>query len=168
MRPDAPWKKKPLKVQCTLMRPRIYDHLWLAIAGKRVFIWYHLRLYSIFSDFFFWSALEANFAVCRMDGGTFSWDEVFAGFTVEEVAQRQEDQRRRMVEQIFRKLEWRRGRISGFWTSSNADNSDIEDFASEGDDKRRNTVGKRGNGGWIIIKLYEINVEDFRFSTAPW
>ena len=49
--------------------------------------------------------MEANFAVCRMDGGTFSWDEVFAGFTVEEVAQRQEDQRRRMVEQIFRKLE---------------------------------------------------------------
>ena len=35
---------------------------------------------------FFWSALEANFAICGMDEGTYSWDdeeEVFAGFTVE-------------------------------------------------------------------------------------
>ena len=31
--------------------------------------------------------MEANFAVCKMDGGAFSWDdeeEVFAGFTAEE------------------------------------------------------------------------------------
>ena len=110
MRPDAPWKKKPaLKVQCALMHPRLYDHLWLAVAGKRdspgykscaqrIPRWqsFHLipntpcfEVRLIFFWFFWGSALEANFAVCRMDWGAFSWDdeeEVFTGFTVEEVA----------------------------------------------------------------------------------
>ena len=87
-----------------------------------------------------------NFAICRMDGGAFF-------LRNEEVLLLKKWPGIRKIDK-----DTRSNKFSGnsneeeedfldFERRSNADNLDIKDFASEGNDRGRNTVRKRGNCG---------------------
>ena len=94
--------------------------------------------------------------------------EVFAGFTIEEVAHLQVNQQRRDVEQIFGNSDEEEEEFLGFERHANADNSDIEVFACDDNESDEETPPENEE---ISVEwssnLHEINVEEFRLPHGP-
>ena len=153
---NVPW--------CTRDYMTIFDWLWLGnetpqgikhmlntFLDDRVLIWYRthhvLHLHWIFQN----CLLECfGSKLCRLWNGwrcIFSrwWtEEVFAGFAVEVSG--------RLMKFSGNSNE-KEEELLGFERSSNADNLDIMDFASKGDDRRRNSIRKRGNCRWVFVNF---------------